>query len=301
MPHLATAAVLALSLAAFAPAGAPPAESAHRWGEHGHRLVGEAAADALPDDVPAFFRDAADHLAYLNPEPDRWRSRTEHRLDPALGDAHAPEHFVDLELVPDGALGAPDRHAYADSLLAHGGQAKRAGLLPYEILELAQRLRVGFRLWREAEDDRERTWIEARILNDAGVLGHYVADGSNPHHTTVHYNGWVGENPRGFASSPGFHGRFESAYVGAQITLPEVEAALTDPARALGPLRPAVWAYIAETHGLVERLYELDAEEPFGPETTGAAHRAFATERLAAGAAMLRDLWYTAWVTSASL
>ncbi len=290
-------ALCALALSATAP---PPADApAARWGEHGHRLVGRAAADALPDAMPAFFRDAAAQLAYLNPEPDRWRDRTERDLDRALDAAHAPEHYIDLELVPAGVLGAPDRLAFADSLAAHGGEAKTAGVLPYQILELTQRIRVGFRTWRAAESDEERAYIEERIVNDAGILGHYVADGANPHHTTIHYNGWAGDDGRFADLERGFHGRFESAFVEANVDLRDVEAALGAPARDLGPLRPAVWAYVADTHALVERLYELDAAETFGPDTQGAEHKAFAVGRLAAGAAMLRDLWWTAWISSA--
>jgi hypothetical protein len=47
-------------------------------------------------------------------------------------------------------------------------------------------------------------------------------------------------------------------------------------------------------------LYTLDKAEPFGPDTKGAEHKQFTTERLAAGATMLRDLWWTAYVTSAA-
>jgi len=297
MLRLALCALAVVALSATAP---PPADApAARWGEHGHRLVGRAAADALPDAMPAFFRDAAAQLAYLNPEPDRWRDRTERDLDRALDAAHAPEHYIDLELVPAGVLGAPDRLALADSLAAHGGEAKTAGVLPYQILELTQRIRVGFRSWRAAESDEERAYIEERIVNDAGILGHYVADGANPHHTTIHYNGWAGDDGRLADLERGFHGRFESAFVEANVDLRDVEAALGAPARDLGPLRPAVWAYVADTHALVERLYELDAAETFGPDTQGAEHKAFAVGRLAAGAAMLRDLWWTAWISSA--
>ncbi len=287
--------VAVLSLTAAAPAGGPPA----RWGEHGHRLIGRAAADALPDSMPAFFRDAAAQLSYLNPEPDRWRSRTESDLDRALGNAGAAEHYIDMEWVPAGALDATDRLAFADSLAFHGEQSAKVGLLPYRILELTQRIRVGFRLWRAAESDQERAWIEARIIDDAGILGHYVADGSNPHHTTIHYNGWAGDDGRYATLERSFHYRFESAFVETHVALGDVETALTAPARDLGPLRPAVWSYVADTHTLVERLYDLDEAESFGPETTGADHHAFAVDRLAAGAAMLRDLWWTAWVSSA--
>ena len=296
MPRLALCA-LVVALTASAPV--PPPSHAAQWGEDGHRLVGRAAADALPDAMPAFFRDAAAQLSYLNPEPDRWRDRTERDLDRALDAAHAPEHYIDLELVPDGALDAPDRFAFADSLVADSEEAKTVGVLPYQILELTQRLRVGFRNWRAAETNEERAYVEARIVNDAGILGHYVADGSNPHHTTIHYNGWAGDDGRFADLERGFHGRFESAFVSANVGLGDVETALTAPARDLGALRPAVWSYVTDTHALVERLYELDEAETFGPDTQGADHKAFAVERLAAGAAMLRDLWWTAWVTSA--
>ncbi len=270
-----------------------------RWGEYGHRLIGRAAADAIPDGAPPFFRAAAAQLAYLNPEPDRWRSRAEQALDPALGNATAPEHYLDMELVPARALGAPDRLAFADSLGPEQDVAA-AGLLPYRVIELTQQLRVGFRRWRAATDSTERAWIEARIVDDAGILGHYVADGSNPHHTTIHHHGWVGANPRGFSTESGIHSLFEGGYVVTHVELAKVERAMGAPPRDVGEIRAAVWTYLGQTHALVERLYELDLEEPFGRTTTGADHEAFVVERLAAGAEMLRDLWWTAWVSSAS-
>jgi len=35
--------------------------------------VNQVAAEKLPPDVPAFLRNATSELAYLGPEPDRWR------------------------------------------------------------------------------------------------------------------------------------------------------------------------------------------------------------------------------------
>ncbi|HYW50133.1 MAG TPA: hypothetical protein VE861_05990, partial [Gemmatimonadaceae bacterium] len=174
------------------------------WGEAGHRITAQAAAAALPVEMPQFFRDAAPQLAYLNPEPDRWRNRPEASRDAALEGATAPDHFLDLEMIPlasrAGALAAKDRYAFADTLRAHRVDPATAGALPFAMLELTQRLRIAFRQWRAAPNDTERRWIEARILNDAGTLGHYVADGSNPAHTSIHYNGWVGANPNGYAT-----------------------------------------------------------------------------------------------------
>lgn len=277
-----------------------PVPSPHLlWGEEGHRMVGRAAAEALPAEMPAFFRAAVAQLEYLNPEPDRWRSRAERELDRAMDAAHSPEHYVDFEALPANALASDDRYLYLARLDTAGVKVGGGGLLPYRILELTQRLRVGFRDWRAAKSPDEKAFIEARILNDAGILGHYVADGSNPHHTSIHHDRWVGENPKGYTTERGFHGRFEAEFVRTHITLPDVKARLNAPARAFPELRPAVWEYLRQSHSLLETLYELDKRERFGAATRSAEHEAFAAERLAVGARMLRDLWWTAWLTSA--
>ena len=58
-------------------------------------MINRVAAEKLPSDVPAFLRNAADQLAYLGPEPDRWREKSEL----ALKLSQEPDHFIDLELV----------------------------------------------------------------------------------------------------------------------------------------------------------------------------------------------------------
>jgi len=273
------------------------------WGEAGHRITAQAASAALPPDMPQFFRAAAPQLAYLNPEPDRWKNRAEASRDQALDGSSSPDHFLDLELIPAAdrarALGAPDRYAFSEQLRTRGVDPAKAGALPFAMLELTQRLRLAFRQWRAAPNDTERAWIEARILNDAGILGHYVADASNPAHTTIHYNGWVGENPNGYAIDTRFHGRFESAFVQSRVKLVDVLPEVAGRPRAFESLRPAIVEYFLQTHAQVERLYQIDKASPFNGANTTPANKAFAVERLAAGASMLRDLRWTAWVTSA--
>jgi len=199
----------------------------------------------------------------------------------------------------DSALGAADRYAYVDMLQKAGVDAATVGALPYRILEMTQRLRVDFRLWRAAPNATTRTWIEQRILNDAGILGHYVADGSNPAHTTIHYNGWKGSNPNGYATDTRFHSRFESAYVQARITLADVQPGVRRAPRVFADLRPAIIEYVRTTHAQVDTLYAIDKRAPFNAETTAPANKRFTATRLAAGATMLRDLWWAAWITSA--
>lgn len=292
----ATLGILASSVLAV---GFAPFPAAALWGEHGHRLIARAAVGALPPDMPAFFREAEPQLAWLNPEPDRWRSRDTSDATRAMNDAFAPEHYVDLELLPPGALEAHSRYVYMDTLWRAGVDPSKAGLLPFEILELTERLRMEFLLWRRAPNDQVRAWIEARIINDAGILGHYVADGSNPHHTTIHHNGWVGDNPHGYATDRRFHGRFEGGFVQARLTLGHVTPLVARAPRPIGELRPAVLDYLQRSHALVERLYQIDKRAAFDSAQRAPENVQFAAERLAAGAGMLRDLWYWAWTASA--
>jgi hypothetical protein len=286
---VATAALIAVPAFVFA------------WGEAGHRLTGEAAALELPPSAPAFLRNASRQLGYLNPEPDRWRNRAERTLDPALDGATAPDHFIDMEMAPPSvlaaALKAPDRYGYLDTLAAAGVKGVVMGLLPFRMLELSQQLREDFRQWRVAPDST-KPWIEARIIDDAGILGHYVADGSNPAHTTIQYNGWTGPNPNGYATDKRFHSRFESAYVGANIKLADVVSKMDTTARLLPDLRAAIITYLHETNAQVEHLYKLDKAHPFDTNTSDVEDKAFTADRLAAGAKMLRDVWWTAWITS---
>jgi hypothetical protein len=168
------------------------------------------------------------------------------------------------------------------------------------MLELTQRLTQGFSMWRAETDPTIRGYIEQRIINDAGILGHYVADGANPHHSTIHYNGWSADspNPDGYTLDRTFHRRFESDFVSSHIELPEVEARATTPAHIITDLRANVIAYVRRTNANVRRLYDLEKAETFSTQTRSPAHEQFAIDRLAAGADMLRSIWYTAWMNS---
>ena len=274
----------------------------HAWGDAGHRITGEAAALRLPMEMPAFFRAASKQLAYLNPEPDRWKDKAESSIDHALDDWAYPDHFIDMDLIDttvlNAALKAPHRYAYIDTITAAGGKAPIVGFLPFRILELSQRLRVEFRMWRAAPNATTKKWIEARIINDAGILGHYVADGSNPLHATKQYNGWTGDNPNGYATDRRTHGRFESAYVQSNIKVADVVPLVDAHARVFPDFRAAIVEYLRGSAAEVEHFYQVDKAHPFDSSAKAPENKAYASERLAYGARMLRDLWWTAWVTS---
>lgn len=282
----------------------PPAftPSAPRWGELGHRIATLLAVEALPAAMPQFFRDAADQLAYLSAEPDRWRGGPERGRDPALDAGSGPDHYINLEQIPAarraGFLRAPSRHAYADSLRRLNLSAAGVGTAPFAIVELTQRVRAGFRRWRTAPP-AERRWIEQRILDDAGILAHYVTDLSNPAHTTIHHNGWRGANPDGFTTGGQFHSRFETDFVRGQVRAPHVSPYITAQPTSIRDLRSALTGYIESSHAHVRRMYELERERAFNQSNDRAGHRQFVAQRLAEGAVFLRDLWWSAWEGSA--
>jgi hypothetical protein len=272
------------------------------WGAYGHGIASRAALRHLPAGMPAFFRRAEAQLIYLGPEPDRWRSRELKEMD----DAWEFDHYIDLENVPEGALDAADRYEFIAALYAAGIERPQqfVGFLPWRILEVYQRIKTEFAIWRNMEGDPERPFVEARILNDAGILGHYVADAAQPHHTTIHFNGWAdgSPNPNGYTMARDFHSRFESAFVEAHVTFEDVDTRMAaDPLFVESP-RDVIWAYLNTSNETVERQYQLERDHGFDPE--GESHpltREFVIERLTAGAEMLRALWWAAWVESESM
>src|ERR1700688_2472645 len=70
-------------------------EAAFGWGNEGHTYVNRVAAQKIPASMPKFLRRAVVEIAYLGPEPDRWRNPAEF----ALKNSQEPDHFIDLERV----------------------------------------------------------------------------------------------------------------------------------------------------------------------------------------------------------
>jgi hypothetical protein len=276
-------------------------EESLRWGADGHRMAARAAVQTLPAEIPAFFREAEDQLIWLNPEPDRWRDRDFREMD----ERYRYDHYIDLENIPGDILEeSSDRWDFYARLLEAGldNPQRDVGFLPFAILELQQRMVNGFARWRTTDDCEERRFLEERIVNDAGILGHFVSDGSQPHHTTIHFNGWDEEqveNPGGFTTDRGFHSRFESRFVRAHVSQEEVSPRVGTEARTLTDVRTAVFAFVREINSHVYELYRIDRDHGFEPDAElDPVSHTFAADRIADGAEMLRDLWWSAWVES---
>ncbi len=283
-----------------APLPAPPS----MWGGDGHHMAARAAVETLPEGVPGFFNGAVEELVWLNPEPDRWRDRR----FPAMDEMWRYDHYIDLENIPDPAIltESTDRWDFVQKLVLAGVEDPQVavGFAPFAVLELHQRLTSGFARWRSEEDPRIRGYLENRIIQDAGLLGHFVTDLSQPHHSTIHFNGWDEEkapNPEGFTTDRGFHARFESAFVRTHVRFPHVRSRMEQEPRVFPDTRLAVLSYVQATNLQVEPLYRIDRDHGFGPDTPHPVAFDFAVDRIVAGAIMLRDLWWSAWVESEGL
>ena len=274
------------------------------WGSDGHRMINRLAGAALPSDVPEFLRskEALDALDYYGPEPDRWKSP----LEPELNAAQSPEHFIDLEYAD--LVGDLPRKRY-DFVRALAFAQKshldlpltpeKVGLQPYQTVEVWERLKSAMRDYRKLKEDHKDTKpVEAEIVFLAGWLGHYVADGSQPLHTTIQYNGWTGPNPNGYTTEHKIHALFESVYVSANVKAADVAPLIPAKPVVIGDVFVDYMAYLRHTNSLVEKTYQLEKAGAFAGAGTPAG-KEFVDERLAAGATELRDMIYSAWVKSA--
>lgn len=272
------------------------ASFAFAWGNEGHRIINRLAVANLPADVPEFLRSQAAlaEIEYLGPEPDRWRSPGEAELNAA----QAPEHFIDLELAD--VLGPLPRRRldFEAAVFTAGQRPEKIGLQPWAATEVWERLKAALREYRRlSAAHRDTTEVEQAAIFYAGWLGHYAGDASQPLHTTIQYNGWTGSNPRGYATSHQIHWQFEGPFVGANLHEADVQPRMT-PLHALeGDVFADYVTYIRHSALYVERVYQLEKAGGFNGQGTQES-REFTAERLAAGASMLRDMIYTAWLES---
>jgi hypothetical protein len=318
-----------IALAVLSVLGVP---SGRAWDYEGHRTVNQLALAGLPADFPAFARApaAAERIAFLAGEPDRWRNAP----DLPLQNENNPNHYLDLEELGwaglDPATVSPLRYEFALQFAA--GRAahpqifpvidpKRnadhtrewAGFLPWEITESFDRLKSAFSYLRAFEEaggtPEEIANAQANVVYAMGVMGHYVGDGAQPLHLTVHHHGWVGANPHGFTTDPKIHAWIDGEFVGkAGIRLaglkprarPAQVLAATPAAGERDAMFSEVMRYLVVQSGRVEPLFEVEKAGQLRADGSPGSFdgREFIEEQLLRGGQMLGSIWLTAWRTA---
>jgi hypothetical protein len=303
------------------------------WDYDGHRIINKLALASLPADFPKFVREpaAAERIAFLSGEPDRWRNAP----DLPLRHVNNPDHYFDFEQLGwaglDPASASPLRYEFALQFAAGraahpgnfrpidpGRNADRTrewpGFLPWEITEDFERLRSVFsclRAFQEAGGTASEIANEqANAIDLMGVMGHYVGDGAQPLHDTVQHNGWVvGDNPHGFTTDPKFHAWIDGGFIArARITFDRL-ASQARPARSLrtdfnpgerDAMFTEVMRYLEAQNRRVEPLYQLEKSGMLRADDSPGSEkgREFIDEQLLRGGEMLGSLWLTAWRTA---
>jgi hypothetical protein len=310
---------IAVALGAFA-------FNAGAWDYEGHHAINELALASLPVDFGIELTPALrNRIAFLAGEPDRWRNVS----DLPLKHFNGPDHYIDLEdlklygLTPE-TLPIMRYDFVADIALARAAHPERFppidadkdadhtreldGFLPWAITEYYEKLKSDFgtlKAFRQyGGTPEEIANAQADIVYVMGVMGHFVGDGSQPLHTTVHFNGWVGANPKGYTTRMTFHAWIDGGYFKKTGGI-KVEA-------LVGKINPAtsipnaddpeaffhfIVAYLVEQNKFVEPLYEMDKDGQLSGEgDKGMEALPFLDGQLVKAGQMLGNIWLTAWL-----
>ncbi len=304
------------------------ASSLAAWNYEGHRMVNELALASLPDDFPAFVHTpaSAERIAFLSGEPDRWRNNP----DLPIKHYNSVDHYLDIEHLPLAGIdpkGVSDLRyvfvpEYAAGRAAHADKFTKidskkntdhtrewAGFLPWAVTEYYGKLKSAFsylKAYELAGTEEEIRNAQANAVYVMGVMGHYVGDGAQPLHTTVHHNGWTGENPNSYTKWPGIHSWVDGGFIGkAGITTESLRSRVT-PAQPIdvtmsadgrNPVFIATMNYLLEQNALVEPFYALEKADVFKADNVGKTTegRDFIEGQLLKGGQMLGAIWLTAW------
>jgi hypothetical protein len=297
------------------------------WDYEGHRAVNELALASLPEGFGGFELTPAlkERIAFLAGEPDRWRNVS----DLPLKHLNVPDHYIDLEdlklygLTPE-TLPVMRYDFAADIALARAAHPERFpaidpakdadhtreldGFLPWTITEYYEKLKSDFStlktLQRYDGTPTEIANAQADCIYVMGVMGHFVGDGSQPLHTTRHYNGWVGDNPKGYTTRTTFHAWIDGGYfrktggIKVETLVGRIEPAtrIANAGEPDGMFRDVV-AYLVAQNKFVEPLYRMEKNGQLtGDGEKGLQARPFLEDQLVKAGQTLGDIWYTAWL-----
>ena len=316
---------LALAFGAFA-------FNAGAWDYEGHHAINELALASLPSDFGIELTPALKmRIEYLAGEPDRWRNVPDRRkgTDLALAQYNETDHYIDLEtlklygLTPEtlpplrydfvadivkARLQHPERFQPIDPEKDADHTRELDGFLPWAITENYEKLKSDFSSLKAFEQyggtPEEIANAKADIIYVMGVMGHYVGDGSQPLHTTMHHHGWVGDNPKGYTTNFAFHAWIDGGYFKKTggINVDDLVGKIQPATRIPNADQPdgmfkAVVNYLVEQNKLVEPLYQMEKNGQLtGEGDKGLEGRPFLDGQLVKAGQMLGNIWLTAWL-----
>lgn len=265
------------------------------WGMWGHYSINQSAIFALPKPLAQFFYNHLDFVAEGANVPDL--RKYSHLKDRNEG----PRHFIDIEDfgdIPFDSLKVKPKKAFEDKNL------QKWGYLPWFVVETSKSLTTAMKGGRRTE-----------ALFIASELGHYIADGHMPLHTSSNFDGQL-------TDQKGIHAHWEALLPERYGANYKLNAA---PARYIKDVNSEIWEIIRHTHALAdtmlmidkkirnefpaENLYEKDVngkvvknkfgQMVFSKEYSELFHTALngmVEKQMRRSIQAVADFWYTSWV-----
>lgn len=267
-------------------------EPAGTWGFFGHKKINRMAVFTLPTEMMGFYKKHIDYLTEHAVDPDKRRYAVEDE---------AARHYIDIDHYGEHAFDSVPMfwkkavEKYTEDTL------KAYGINPWHVEKMMYRLTEAFK--KEDIDG---------ILHNSADLGHYIADGHVPLHTTENYNGQL-------TNQKGIHGFWESRipelksesydywigqahYIDKPIVMAwntikssnaAVDSVLTFE-KMLNDKFPTDKKYAYETRGaMTMKTYSQEYTEAYDNMIKGQVERRMRLAIITVGSA-----WYTCWVNA---
>jgi hypothetical protein len=291
--------VFPIMLAAFLSLiGSPRAQA---WGRRGHAIVCETAANLLSqkEDGKFLARHTFDLGYYCNVPDFIWKK-------PASYDREWTNHFIDLEIFDRAFRSSPVKRPFSldrktfNHLFPEVPQS--AGRSYWRIREVESKLKVVTEmLGRKDLSTKEHQNWQGEWLVDAGIMGHYIGDLSQPLHVTENHDGQLNDQK-------GIHSFFEDILVDELFSgLPKgkaasLEAEVNSRARSQWPSYHKKSSKLSDLE-ILQNLAEsslrdlpqlLKTDKSIGRKDIGkalAAHKPMIVNRMAAGSLALAEIW----------
>ena len=166
-------------------------KSSFAWGNKAHKLVNIKAIEMLPEEMN-LMRSWKEYIGERASDADI-------RRDNGSDSTEWPKHYIDIDYYTEFISGKMifDKE---ELISIYGAETvTKMGLLPWAALEAYNKLVQSFK-----EKNRDK------VLIFCADLGHYIADGHQPFHTMLNYDGQL-------TDQKGIHGRYESEMVNRYI------------------------------------------------------------------------------------
>ena len=213
---------------------------ASAWSFEVHKFIMARAVPLLPPEIRPFFEKYQTTVVEHAIDPDLWR--TVGWVD------EPPRHFVDMDAYgPYPFKSLP--HAYDDAVKQYGTEfVQKNGTLPWRAEEIYQKLVEAF--------TQKSPYSRDNIKLFSSVLAHYEADGHQPFHAALNYDGQL-------TGQTGIHSRFETELF--ERYQARLQVAPKPPA-PIANAREFIFAALTGSFPLVQQVLDADKAAVAGRE-----------------------------------